>query len=196
MYKMTNNIAPPYLLDLLPETVGNQVSYGLRNNNAIRAPFARTESFRRSVIPLAINEWNKLPAEVQGLPTLEAFISAMKPKPQKLALYYFGERFPAIHHARTRLECSKLNAHLCLKLHVTLNPVCQCGYEMEDPMHYYLHCPLYINERIKMNTVISNLTNISLHNILFGDPDLDLSANKIIFEAVHTFILETNRFAN
>ena len=65
------------------------------------------------------------------MPTLEAFISTMKPKPQKLALYYFGEQFPAIHHARTRLECSKLNAYLCLKLHVALNPVCKCGYEME-----------------------------------------------------------------
>ena len=63
-------------------------------------------------------------------------------------------------------------------------------------MHYYLHCPLYINERIKMNTAISNLTNITLHNLLFGDPELDLSTNKTIFEAVHTFILETNRFAN
>ena len=128
------------------------------------------------------------------MPSLEAFTGATKPKHQARKLYESGTRLPALYHARTRLGCSALNAHLCFNLHVIEYPSCQCGYELEDPMHFYLHCPLYTNERNKMNDVISNFTAITLDHILFGDPDLNFKSNLAIFEAVHTFIFETKRF--
>ncbi len=187
---------PLLISDLLPATVGQGINYRLRNNNAIRVPFTRTESYRCSFIPFAITKWNNLPAEVQNSPTLVAFKLVTKPKPKKRDLYYFGERLPAIHHAHTRLGCSKLNGHLCHNLRVIPNPACLCGYEIEDPIHFYLHCPLYTNERTKMNTAIAALTTVTVNNILFGDPECDLNTNKVIFGAVHKFILETNRFAN
>ena len=196
MYKMVNNLAPNYLSDLLPDTVGQHVDYGLRNENSIRAPFTRTESYRRSFIPFGISTWNNLPAEIKRAPSLEAFVGATKPKRQARKLYEAGSRLTALYQARTRLGCSALNAHLCLNLHVIQNPSCKCGYELEDPMHFYLQCPLYINERNKMNTVISNLTVVSLDHILYGDPELDFKSNLAIFEAVHMFILETKRFFN
>ena len=160
MYKLVNNQAPDYLSDLLPNTVGNCVTYGLRNDNSIRVPFTRTESYRRSFIPFGISTWNNLTAETKRLPSLEAFTGATKPKHQARKLYESGTRLPALYHARTRLGCSALNAHLCFNLHVIEYPSCLCGYELEDPMHFYLHCPLYTNERNKMNDVLYNFTAI------------------------------------
>ena len=196
MYKMVNELAPSYLSDLLPDTVGQRVTYGLRNEAELRMPFTRTESFRRSFIPFGIRVWKNLTDEVKNLPTLEAFSAATKPKTQERRLFEAGRRLPALHHARIRIGCSKLNAHLCLNLHVIQNPSCHCGYEVEDPMHFFLHCPLYNNERNRMNAVIINKTEVTLEHILYGNPDLDFKDNLTIFDVVHTFILETKRFIN
>ena len=196
MYKMVNDLAPTYLTNLLPNTVGEGMNYGLRNNNAIKAPFTRTESFRRSFVPYAINAWNTLPAETRDIATLQLFKVAIKPQENLKELYYYGERWPAIHHARTRIGCSKLNAHLCLNLHVIPLPTCQCGYEVEDPMHFYLHCPIYMVQREKMIRTLTALTPPTLDTILFGNPNLQLEENKLVFSAIHTYILETERFSN
>ena len=176
---------------LLPITVGEGTNYGLRNNDAIKAPFTRTESFRRSFVPYAINLWNTLPAETRDIATLQLFKVAIKVKENPKEIYYYGERWPAIHHARTRIGCSKLNAHLCLNLHVIPLSTCQCGYEVEDPMHFYLHCPIFRVQREKMIRTITALTPPTLDTILFGNPNLQLEENKLVFSAIHTFILET-----
>jgi len=196
MYKIVNNLAPSYLRSLIPTTVGEGTNYGLRNNNAIRVPFARTESYKRSFIPVGINEWNILPATVQDMPTLQSFKEAIKRQHEPKELYYSGERWPAIHHARTRMGCSKLNAHLCNNLHVVPSPRCQCGYEIEDSMHFYLQCPTFLEQRTKMIRTIAAITAVSLDTILYGNPNLNLNDNKRVFKAVHTFILESNRFTN
>ena len=47
-----------------------------------------------------------------------------------------------------------------------------------------------------MNAVIINKTDVTLEHILYGNPDLDFKDNSTIFDAVHTFILETKRFIN
>ena len=109
---------------------------------------------------------------------------------------YHGERWPSIHHARMRLGCSKLNAHLCFNLHVIPSPVCQCGYENEDPMHFYFHCPMYTAQRNRMFRTILPLTPPTLDTLLYGTPDLSINENKVVFSAVQKFILETNRFSN
>ena len=193
MYKIVHQLAPPYLINLLPQTVGHHGNYALRNSTALRVPFTRTESFRRSFFPFALPKWNDLPAEVRDLPSLDLFSHATKPEHKRNALYYCGERLASLHHTRTRLGCSKLNSHLCHNLHVTNNAACQCGYENEDSLHYYLQCPLFTNERAKMNCVITQKGFLSLETILYGDPEQDLKTNIEIFQAVHQFILDTKR---
>jgi hypothetical protein len=102
-------------------------------------------------------------------------------------------KLPAVHHARTRLGCN-LNAHLCNNLHVIPSPRCQCGYELEDSMHYYLHCPLFDNQRNAMNAAIASITDVTVDAILYGDPNHSLDENRKVFDAVHAFILDTERF--
>ena len=94
-----------------------------------------------------------------------------------------------------RMQCSKLNHHLCSSLHVIDSPRCSCGGDCEDSKHFLLECPLYFESRREMLTQIRNICNldISTHLLLFGSGDLDFDTNCKIFEVVHSFIESTNR---
>ena len=59
-YKVVNNLVPDYLSQLLPSANRNIVKYNLRNNDEIKLPFMRLETFRRSFIPYALKLWNLL----------------------------------------------------------------------------------------------------------------------------------------
>ena len=56
-YKMLNRMAPPYLLDHIPEHISSNVSF---RRNDIRPPFSRTGRCVNSFIPFCITNWNKL----------------------------------------------------------------------------------------------------------------------------------------
>jgi len=121
MYKIIRGLTPQYLYDLLPRRHQMHDGRVLRSNvnNLLPVPFARTESLRRSFIPHTIRLWNNLDRKARDSETLIAFKSAVKgPKKDDTKLFYVGKRWPAIHHARLWIGCSKLNAHLSLNLHV------------------------------------------------------------------------------
>ena len=114
--------------------------------------------------------------------------------PERVTLYYYGERWPSVHHAQMRMGCSKLNNDLSFNLHVIENPQCSCGYPNETSKHFLLECPHYDNQRGVLLNTVSNLTNISPDILLFGNPNINLEINKRVFAAVHKFIIDTHRF--
>ena len=72
---------------------------------------------------------------------------------------------------------------------------CNCGFNLEDNKHYLLLCPLYNVARYKMLATIGAKTgfhNIDAETMVFGLAE-NKECNKIIFEAVHTFIRESGR---
>ena len=85
---------------------------------------------------------------------------------------------------------------MALRLHVINNSRCLCGSAIESPKHYFLECPIYAGPRQNLITTINNLTacNININILLFGDKELSYIQNLQIFEAVHKYIKETNRF--
>ena len=63
--------------------------------------------------------WNKLPLHVRNIQTLEEFKLEIKPSTkEKNILYYYGKRWPCVHHSLMRIGCSKLKFDLCNNLHV------------------------------------------------------------------------------
>ena len=54
LYKIIHGLAPSYLLDLLPETVGSNTSYNLRNQQDYIEPHCRLELYKRAVFPSSI----------------------------------------------------------------------------------------------------------------------------------------------
>ena len=140
--------------------------------------------------------WNKLNFNAKSKTTLNSFKSFLKKRDMPKKLYYYGERRIAIIHAKIRMGCSGLNSHLhvCLMLHVTDDPSCVCGAEIESPKHYFLYCPRYIGQRNKLINSLMRCTPVNINIILFGNNDVDFDTNKEIFRAVHQYIKDSNRF--
>ena len=172
------------------------IHYNLRNNRNIKLPFSRLESFRRSFFPRAIRLWNALSLKIRDEKTLIAFKTALKKDndEQCNVLYYYGERWASVHHARIRMGCSKLNSDLCFKLHVSDDPSCECGHPLENSNHYFFTCQIYNEQREILHNSILNIAPLTLELLTFGSSELTLQQNTAIFTAVQQFIRESGRF--
>ena len=77
---------------------------------------------------------------------------------------------------RLRLGLSHLREHKFKhSFQDTLNPLCNCGQDIESTAHFFLHCPFFINER---HTLLSTIC--SLDNKLLNCTDYDLT-QKLLF---------------
>ena len=195
MYKIRNSLAPDYLMNCLPQN-NRPHQHNLRGRREVYAPHTRLEIYKRSFIPRAIGLWNELPPATRNSDSITAFKSSMhnlsgKEKPM---LYYYGERWASVHHARMRMGCSKLNADLCFKLHVHPTPACECGHPCETANHYFLECPLYEDVRTVLLEEIEAICPVTMDCILQGCDNLNFDLNTSIFNSVHKFIKNTNRF--
>ncbi|MCW4344426.1 MAG: reverse transcriptase domain-containing protein [Candidatus Thiodiazotropha endolucinida] len=192
-YKMTHNLTPLYLSSMVPEPISNVSRYNLRNSNNIRTVNTRTSQYYQSFLPSTIRSWNDLPAEVQQYNTLSSFRNHLnKDKAYVPQYFYTGSRKAQILHTRLRTHCSSLNLDLFMK-NITDSPLCSCG-SIEDAQHFFFHCHKYQAQRNVLLNSISLIQAPSLHLLLQGDLALALETNKMIFETVQKFILETKRF--
>ena len=105
---------------------------------------------------------------------------------------------------RLRLSLSHLNEYRFRhKFKECVNPLCSCSLEVEDTLHYLLHCHHFAPFRIDlMNSVITisdKFDSLSQNDkkdvLLYGDPYLDGSKNKLILEATITYIKRSERFS-
>ena len=72
--------------------------------------------------------------------------------------------------------------------HDSINPLCNCGCDVQSTIHFFLHCPFFINERRTLISTISSIdtkldnTDSFLTQIsLFGNGSHNLNNNfKII----------------
>ena len=194
MHKVVNGLVPKYLQDLLPDTVGEETTYNLRNCGNFRNIPARTTTFYKTLIPNAVRSWNLLDPDLKMIHDHVHFKNEFtKNCPKPNSLFYYGERKVAVVHARLRMKCSILNAHL-YENHVIPEPSCSCGHSYEDVLHYFFICPLYNNSRQKLHETISNYATFNIHTILYGRDNLPQQCNHVIFDAVFLYIKETQRF--
>ena len=193
LFKIINGFTPDYLSSILDELNINR-TYNLRNSN-IRVPKCRLETFKKSFFPRTISLWNRLPEEIKSVDSVVAFKAHLRSEPNELLpLYYYGIRWPAVHHARMRIGCSKLNRDLCLNLHVINEPYCECGNFIESVEHFLLHCTRFDLARDLMLRTIQGLIPINIKNLLFGNTDYSIDVNQQVFRAVHQFIVDSERF--
>jgi hypothetical protein len=115
MYKIVNKSAPQYLIDTLPQLIGDRTGYRLRNREDLDPIRARINIYANSFFPKTVNEWNKLDRDRRVLPSIEAFKSNYRRRlPKKNPLYYFGGRLEASIHARMRIKNSPLKNDFAL----------------------------------------------------------------------------------
>jgi len=197
MYKIKNNLAPAYLRDLLPETVGETQNYQLRNNRDLKNYRTRTSIFANSFFPSTIMLWNKTDYEIRSSPTLAQFISKIKKKfkaDQPPIWFTHGERYLNVLHCRLRNHCSTLNSHL-FRCNLVTDSNCLCGHPNETTEHFFLHCPNFVIQRdALLNFFHMKDYPVDLDLILQGSNFLTSIENFEIFDNVQRFIKDTRRF--
>ena len=84
----------------------------------------------------------------------------------------------------------------------TLNPICNCGNDVESAIHFFLHCPLYSNERCTLLNSLVNIDRTQLDNtdfsltqiLLFGNRTFNAIVNTNLKNLTIDFVLSTQRF--
>ena len=165
-YKIMNGLTPNYLSDLLPPLVQETTSYNLRNSNHSQTVHANTNLFYNSFIPSTIRAWNSLSGNIKSATSAASFKYRLNHDLKKPPRHYaIGTRIGQILHARLRMECSTLNAHLYRK-NIVPSPSCICcGFE--SPYHFLFVCPKYTVARDMF--LLKNLTNYTTHDLLFWE---------------------------
>ena len=195
LFKMKNQLAPNYLNELLPDENQQYNEYNLRNGKNLKLPITKRESLKRSFIPTAITLWNSTPINIRQSSSLTEFKTRLRNADLTKIHYFYGKRWPAILHARLRIGCSKLNYDLCYNLHLPdINPSCLCGAKHETSKHFLMHCELYSEIRAVLKRKVESITKYDFITLLTGSEDLSLEENRLVFDAVHEYILETQRF--
>ena len=113
-------------------------------------------------------------------------------------MYNYGNRCENIIHARLRMCCSILKDHLH-KMHIIDSGLCFCQLTIETVNHYFLSCPLFKQQRLKLQSDLESKLQFSLkartvNDMLYGRSDVNEKTNKMLFEIVHHYITATKRF--
>ena len=197
MFRIRNKHVPTYLSDICLMHNVDMPNYNFRNKRDILLKPCRTEVCRRSFLYFATELWNKLNIEIRQCTSIPVFKEKLKAEHKvPNVLYYYGERWPSVMHARLRIGCSKLNYDVHFNLHIPdVRPSCSCGAMFETVEHFFLHCPNYINIRNVLKLKVEQLTEFKIKTILFGSPNLWKEQNQLVFDFVHVYILESKRFS-
>jgi hypothetical protein len=196
MYKVNNETAPSYILDLMPPLVAEMSRYPLRNNENIATPYARTVVSHKSCIPSSITLWNNLSVETRNADSYYQFKAKLQNSiqlPRVPSYYNYGKRPLQIFHARLRNGCSNLNNDL-YNNHIQLERFCDCSGDIENSEHFFFRCQFYINQRLDLFNETHNFHPLNTNTLLFGSHNLSDEDNLTIFSAVHKFIQNTKRF--
>ena len=193
-YKMTHNLTPSYLSELVPQSVSAQSQYNLRNTQNLQVPFSRTNLYFNSFLPSVIRDWNELSPDTRNAPSLTSFKRLLNIDKSSIPEHFFsGDRKAQVLHARLRTHCSSLNQHLFSKSIVD-SPLCRCG-NVESSHHFFFMCPFYKDIRTILSNCVTQYCTLTLHHFLYGDESLSYEINTNIFIAVQKFVVDSRRFS-
>jgi len=165
-----------YLTELLPDKISDTVECDVRNRDYFRTAYARTTKFQNSVINDGVRLWNNLSNDLKMIFSFGEFKRKITTSKKQNLLHNRFTRVLNLVHARLRIQCSNLNDHL-YKLHAGDSPMCRCSYRCEDCDDFFLHCPLYNAERIKLLQTVET----------FYDPDVQVP----LFDSIEWTRLKT-----
>ena len=192
-FKMQHDLVPGYLSALVPPSVSEISRYNLRNANDFTTKRCSSQQYYSTFIPSVIREWNNLPEEAKQIGSLIRFKFYLNRDKKKVPKYYgIGKRKLQILHTRLRTKCRSLNNDLFLK-NMTESALCACG-AIENAHHYFFTCGSYDIQRREMFDCLSEIPNLNLKKLLFGDEEMSYQINVKIFLEVQKYIEKTRRF--
>ena len=165
----------------------------------------RYNVFKNSFFPSAIIEWNNLDPNLRNSKSISVFkektLNFIRPYPNSFFDCHNPKGIKLI--TRLRLGLSHLREHKFKhSFQDTINPLCNCGQDIESSTHFFLHCPFFINERRTLLSTIRSLDNKLLdctdydltQTLLFGNTSQISSNNFKIINALIDYILPSKRF--
>jgi len=79
------------------------------------------------------------------------------------------------------------------RINITNDPKCQCGAPFEDSIHNLMECPLFQNERDCLFRSLRE-TQKYIETLLFGNDEININENSMIFNKVRAYIRQTKIF--
>ena len=171
----------------------------------LKAIFPLLRQSINSFFPSAIIKWNNFDPNLRNSNSISVFkekiLNFIRPSPNSV----FDTRNPKGIELITRLRLclSHLREHKFKhSFQDTLNPLCNCGQDIESITDFFLHCPFFVNERRTLLSTIRSFhgklldsTDYDLtQTLLFGNTSQNSSNNfKIINASIH-YILPSKRF--
>ena len=73
--------------------------------------------------------------------------------------------------------------------------MCDCGYSVENALHYFLECSSFSNQRNELLLSLNNIQDINLDQMINGSPAYDDNTHEHIILSVMKFIKDSGRFA-
>ena len=86
-----------------------------------------------------------------------------------------------------RHKCSSLQADL-YSVNIVINPFCTCEPYIENAEHFFFECSHFDNQRTHLMASLSNVVNITLDLLLYGNEYLTPHMNLLILLAVLRYI--------
>ena len=194
--------SPAYLFRIPPHF---SKAYNTRTNNKIPLFSGEHNFFINSFFPSTVIEWNNLDLKIRNSKTFSAFkksiLKFIRPSSNSIFNCHSPKEIKLI--TRLRLVLSHLREHKFQhNFQDILNPICSCGDAIKTTVHYLLHCPNFLDERM---TLLDNLQSIgeNIHNkndsqiselLLFGVSSNNDASNTCILNATIQYIMATKRF--
>ena len=107
-------------------------------------------------------EWNKLDLNIRNSESLSSFKSNVLKfiRPSKNSIFLCNNPKGIQLLTRLRLDSSHFRDHkFKYNFQDTVNPICNCGEDIETLCHYLLQCSLYVNERLALPNLIQGIDN-------------------------------------
>ena len=177
-YKIFKNQHPEHLFYLIP--VG-RAPYTTRNVHNVPIFKSKRICLKSPFFSSTVSEWYKLNP---SLPNSQIFLTFKK---NILLLVKLAANsvydFSLI--TQLRLGLSHWRKHKFKhNFQESLDPLCNCGHDIESTTHFFLHCPLFTNEEYTLVSTLSSIEFYLLNNtsfvisqiLLFGN--LSFNSNK------------------
>ena len=108
--KMSNNLTPQYLSNLIPQNFGMIHDHNTRHTSGIPPVRTRTSLYASYFIPSSVKLWNQQPENIKSSRSVQIIKSNLQPQYNtKLIYHYIGTRLGHILHARLCMQCSSLS---------------------------------------------------------------------------------------
>ena len=192
---------PKYLFNIIPTSVS---TYNTRNTNNIPLFKVKHNFFQNSFFPSPVIEWNKLDLNMRNSESLNIFkktlLNFIPPSGSTVFNCHNPKGVKLL--TRLRLGSSRLREHKFKhSFQDSLNPICNCGNDIELSAHFLLRCPNFSNKRSTLNIIGSIDRNILTRSdfqvtetLLYGDSNSNNITNTLILNAAVDFLIATKRF--